>query len=372
MKMQKHLVIFFISWICLFFTNETNAQKLDYGLMGKINVSSIYGLSRDSFNSSAAFGVAFFIEEKLKHSNISIALQPGYSQVAYIHEFNALTYKSRNIELPIQVYMTPKKTEKTRLYAGVITSMQMAKVEEKPTGSNVNGLNAKVLHEKDVVNVGLTAGVDFQISKGFNLSFGYNHQWQAGYNRDIINNRPSQFIASLQFRFVDFAERNFLIDTLTSELGDPKLLCVLLPTSETEIKRWFNSDDVNLADFQNTLMKLFSTYYKATPVVFIADSAMNHWPNLKNDDFINNQGNLSIEGRSDYALLKVGSYFTSGSRDENDGLFLLNQSLQVVNSPFIGFYKINFLRLNSPGKISEGLIIAISKMNNQLESIQKH
>jgi hypothetical protein len=369
--MQKHFYFF----ICVLSTfcnvQSANAQKLDYGLMGKVNVSSIYGPSRDSFNSAAAFGASFFIEEKLKSTNISIALQPGYSQVAYISEFNSLSYKSRNIELPIQFYITPKNTEKTRLFGGVITSMQIAKVEEIPTGSNVNGLNSKVLKETNVENVGLTAGVDFQISKGFNLSFGYNHQLQTNYKKDGINNRPSQIYAALQFRFVDFAERNNRKDTLTNILGNTNALCVLLPTNQAEIKRWFNNEEIVLADFQQTLMSLYTKYYTATPLVFIADTAMNHWPSLKNKDIIKSTGNRLIEGNNDFAIVKVGSYFVSGARDENDGLFLLNQNLEVVNSPFLGFYKINFLRSNSPTKINEGLTLAIIKMNKQLESIPK-
>lgn len=368
--MPKHFTFLFCSLGAFFITVPSQAQNLDYGLMGKINVASIYGQSRDSFNSGAAFGAAFFIEEKLKNSNISIALQPGYSQVAYLNEFNSRTYKSRNIELPICIFTTPKKTEKTRLYAGIITNMQISKIEEKPTGSNINGLNSEVIKEKKAENVGLTAGVDFQISKGFNLSFGYNHQLQTDYKRDRINNRPSQITAALQFRFVDFAERNVFRDSLTNTLGNPNFLCVLLPTNEAEIKRWFNSDEVNLADFQQTLITYFNQYYKATPLVFIADTAMNHWPKLQNKDLVKSPENWSFEGKSDYVLLKVGSYFTSGSRDENDGLFLLNQNLEVVNSPFIGFYKINYLRSNSPSKINENLVMAIIKMNRQIQSIQ--
>jgi hypothetical protein len=370
MRMQKHYYYLAIFIVIVLKPEIAQAQKLDYGLMGKVNVSSIYGQSRDSFNSSAAFGAAFFIEEKIKNSNISIALQPGYSQVAYINEFSSISYKSRNIELPIQLYTTPKNTEKTRLFAGVITSMQISKVEEIPTGSNVNGINTKVLKEKNVVNVGLIAGVDFQISKGFNLSFGYNHQLQTNYNREGINNRPSQIYSALQFRFVDFAERKVYKDTITKSLGNPTFLCVLLPTNQTEIKRWFNSDEVNLADFQNTLMSLFTQYYKTTSLVFIADTSMNHWPKLKDQDMVKNTGNISIENRLEYAFVKVGSYFTS-ARDENDGLFLLNQNLEVVNSPFVGFYKINFLRFDSPSKINEGLTLAIIKMNKEIESIQK-
>ena len=92
---------------------------------------------------------------------------------------------------------------------------------------------------------------------------------------------------------------------------------------------------------------------------------------LKNKDIIKSTGNRLIEGNNDFAIVKVGSYFVSGARDENDGLFLLNQNLEVVNSPFLGFYKINFLRSNSPTKINEGLTLAIIKMNKQLESIPK-
>ncbi len=372
MKMQKHFFSFLLLWVLSFFMNSAHAQKLDYGLMGKVNVSSIYGPSRDSFNSSAAFGFAFFIEEKLKNSNISLALQPGYSQVAYHKEINALTYKSRNIELPIQAYFTPKKTEKTRLYFGVISNMQIAKIEEMPAGSNVNGVNAVVLKEKNTVNIGLSTGVDFQISKGFNLSFGYNYQLKTNYKRNEIINRPSHLNVALQFRFVDYAERNKPVDTITNALGNPKFLCVLLPTNPAEIKRWYNNEEVVLADFQTMVMNLFNAHYKATPVVFIADTTMNKWPNLNNQDIVNKSSNHPFfNEQNSFAVVKIGSYFTSGAKGENDGLFLMNQHLEVVNSPFIGFYKINFLRLNSPSIINEGLTMAIIKMNKQLESIQK-
>lgn len=336
-------------------------QKIEYGITGSVQVSSIYKPAKDSFSSAASWGVSMFAEKKL-NTTWSLSLNPGYQQVQFNETSTSVSWNTGHMEMPVKLHYTSSWMHNGRLNMGLVPSYQVTWSRLDPSGSNPGGKRSQPLTIKNPMTAGLTLGLDFKISDGFHLNAGYYYFLNAKYRNQAIEGRPAHWQFGLQVRLNELADRKVQAAEKVT-LTPFQYLVVLLPEKYASGGA---ASDIPHSKLDSLLLDAFYQEYQYSPVIFVRDTVLRQKSRVEAEDILYTLRGNQVDLTANPAILFVGEYFYRPSSGWHYGLFLLNEQSQLIDAPFQGAYMFPFSVRWSEGEWKEILEKKVAQLNDDL------
>jgi hypothetical protein len=359
---MRHL----IATLFLLCSHDIFSQKFEYGLMGHINMSSVFKPSKDSFTSNASWGISMFAERKI-NPQWSMSVNPGYQQVGYGSQSSIASWVTGQFEMPVKLHYAAPSMKNGRLNVGFNPSYQVSFMKLDPSGSNSAGRRNEPMKFSQPFNPGMSAGLDFKISDGFHFNVSYQYFMTTFYRENTIAGRPAHWQFSLQLRLNELASRK--IDTGSKDTLHPfGYLIVLLPD---QYHPKGQSGALSAGKLDTLLLDAFYRNFTYAPVIFVRETSKSRTGIVQDKDILYTIRGPQIDRRGPYAYLFVGEYFYKPSSGWHQGFFLLNEQSALAGIPFLGAYLFPFNNRMLEEEWSDIFQKKVVELNNDLTEKMK-
>ncbi len=312
------------------------------------------------------WGASFFLEYQF-HTRLSILVLPGFNQLNYSLEAEPVRFISSNLEFPIGVVWEPPSMNKTWLNFGLVPSFQLNKQRTELKGSSSSGTATYSVTENYGFDIGVKAGIDFEILHGIRLNLSYYNFFLNHYYDNAIIGRPSHWQVSSQIRFNELNLKKKIPTHAVLESLTKGTLVVLLPIKDIMSKGEF-TDSLVWAErvFLNQLLiKTFQNHYTFSKVLFCYDSSLNY---LSTGRAVFIDENLQVAAETGlsgfYLITGPMEYFVATNENSKKGLFLFDSKMQLIREPFLGYFKLNMNK--SDDELETEIYNAVGKLNRAL------
>lgn len=349
MKKWAILLLTFLVLIPFKGFGQSFYDRLDYGLGIAFNIPAFKPIANDTLGVKPGMGYSVFADLKI-NQYWTWSARAGFDQTRYMHEFDNTISVFNSGNLAFSAYYSPEKMSETRFEMGLAGNYSLLGFREVLDGSKASGVRRDWEYPKVRHDLGVTAGIAFELKPQFLLRFSYTEFIFSRQRTSFISGRPDQFQIALDVRFNRLSEITTSTDyqeayDQLSQLAGGKMV-FMLSTRISETRAIHDSleraefiKDLELSHVH--LVKAIHRYYKYSDFLVCYDTAVQHLEQGRTYGFFLDSNMNMVEGNIDgfHMYAHVGDNFYSDYRRWATGIYVYDQQFMLLKEPFPFFTK---------------------------------